>query len=182
MFLFLMFSSLSLFADDIREFEIENISIGDSALDHFSEAELKNAIDEGYKDKRFLTLGMWKEYKIYDVVQIQVKPNDSKYKIHSISGVIVSDNLANCYKKKNEIVNDLSKIFKNQKKTDFGRVKNPVEADPYGGTYDLVVFDFIDGSRMQVSCNDWSEKSEIVDNVKVEIFTQEVKNYLISKN
>ena len=114
-----MFSSLSLFADDIREFEIEDISIGDSALDHFSEAELKNAIDEGYKDKQFLTLGIWKEYELYDVVQIQVKPNDSKYKIHSISGVIVSDNLENCYKKKNEIVNDLSKIFKSQKKNGF---------------------------------------------------------------
>ena len=182
-FLVLMFSSLSSFADDIRDFQIEGMSIGDSALDYFSEEELKNANVESYKDKKFLMLGIWKEYKSYDVLQIYVKPNDSKYKIHAIAGVIIySDNLEDCYKKKDEIVNDLSENFKNQKKKDYGRVKNPVESDPYGGTYDLVVFHFIDGSRMQVSCNDWSEKSGIVDSVKVEVYSQEVVNYLKTKN
>ena len=81
-----------------------------------------------------------------------------------------------------EIVNDFSEIFKNLKEQDHGRLINPVETDPYGGTYDLVVFDFIDGSRMQVSCNDWSEKSGIVDSVKVEVYSQEVVNYLRTKN
>ena len=182
-FLFLMFSSLSSFADNIRDFQIENISIGDSALDHFSEEELKNANAESYKDKKFLFLGMWKEYKLYDVLQIYVKPNDSKYKIHAIAGVIIyRDNLEDCYKKKDEIVNDLTEDFKNLKKKDYGRLKNPVESDPYGGTYDLVIFEFIDGSVMQVSCNDWSEKSGIVDSVKLEVYSQEVVNYLKTKN
>jgi hypothetical protein len=170
-------------ADDIRDFQIEGMSIGDSALDYFSEEELKNANVESYKDKKFLMLGIWKEYKLYDVLQIYVKPNDNKYKIHAIAGVIIySDNLEGCYKKKDEIANDLSVNFKNLKKIDYGRLKNNVEADPYGGTYDLVGFEFIDGSVMQVSCNDWSEKSGIVDSVKVEVYSQEVVNYLNTKN
>ena len=170
-------------ADNIRDFQIEGMSIGDSALDYFSEEELKNANVESYKDKKFLMLGIWKEYKLYDVLQIYVKPNDSKYKIHAIAGVIIySDNLEDCYKKKDEIANDLSENFKNLKKNDYGRLKNPVESEPYGGTYDLIVFHFIDGSAMQVSCNDWSEKSEILDSVKVEVYSQEVVNYLSTKN
>ena len=32
-------------ADDIRDFEIEGMSIGDSLLDYFSENEIKNSID-----------------------------------------------------------------------------------------------------------------------------------------
>ena len=92
-----MFSSLSSFADNIRDFQIEGMSIGDSALDYFSEEELKNANVEGYKDKKFLMLGIWKEYKLYDVLQIYVKPNDSKYKMYAIAGVIIySDNLESC--------------------------------------------------------------------------------------
>ncbi len=169
-------------ANDIRDFQIEGMSIGDSALDYFSEDELKNANVESYKDKKFLMLGIWKEYKIYDVLQIYVKPNDSKYEIYGIAGVIAySDNLEACYKKMDEIANNFSVIFKNLKKQDHGRLINPVESDPYGGTYNLVSFDFTDRSRMQVSCNDWSEKSAIFDSVKVEIFSREVSIYLASK-
>jgi hypothetical protein len=183
LFLILFSFSAPSFADDIRDFQIEGMSVGDSALDYFSEEELKNASIESYEDKKFLMLGIWKEYKSYDVLQIYVKPNDSKYKIHAIAGVIVySDNLEGCYKKKDEITNDLSANFKNLKKDDRGRLKNSVEADPYGGTYDVVIFYFIDGSVMQVSCNDWSEKSGIVDSVKVEVYSQEVVNYLKKKN
>ena len=182
MILIFNLSNLS-FADDISDFQIEGMSIGDSALDYFSEDELKNARVESYKDKKFLMLGIWKEYKLYDALQIYVKPNDSKYEIHGIAGVIVySDDLEACYKKMDEIANDFSVIFKNLEKQDHGRLINPVESDPYGGTYDLISFEFTDRSRMQVSCNDWSEKSAIVDSVKVEVYSQEVAKYIDSKS
>ena len=38
--LFILFFSSSLFADDISDFEIEGMSIGDSALDYFSKEQL----------------------------------------------------------------------------------------------------------------------------------------------
>ena len=38
-------------ADDIRDFEIEGISIGDSLLNHFTKKELDNAL-ENYELKR----------------------------------------------------------------------------------------------------------------------------------
>ena len=80
-----------------------------------------------------------------------------------------------------EIVNDLSLILKNFYKADIGRLKNAVAADSYGGTYDLVTFKKRKeekSERIQVSCNDWSEKSGIIDSVKIEIFSEEFAYFL----
>ena len=165
-------------AEDIREFEIEGMSIGDSALDFFSSTEIDNANEESYPDRRFLALSIWKSFGPYEVMQIVVKPNDPKYELYAIVGVIpYRKNIDDCYKKMNEIVNEVSSALKNIKKTDYGRLDNPALSDPYGGTYDLVSFKFNDG-RAQVSCNDWSEKSKIVDSVKIELYSSEYDQYL----
>ena len=58
--LVLLFSS-SVVAEDISDFEIEGMSVGDSLLDYFSEAEIRDSIVTTY----------YKEYKIknYDITQ-----------------------------------------------------------------------------------------------------------------
>ena len=48
LFSFFLLSSSSVFADDISDFEIEGISIGDSLLDYMTEEEI---IDEIEKNK-----------------------------------------------------------------------------------------------------------------------------------
>ena len=41
-------------ADDIRDFQIEGISLGDSLLDYFSEEKInKSKRNYGYEDKKF---------------------------------------------------------------------------------------------------------------------------------
>ena len=45
-------------ADDISEFEIEGISIGDSALDFFTEGQIKDNSFDYYNDKLFRSF--WK--------------------------------------------------------------------------------------------------------------------------
>ena len=57
-------------ADDIKEFEVEGMSIGDSALDFFSSIEIDNAIDESYPDRRFLILTIYKSFGPYEIMQI----------------------------------------------------------------------------------------------------------------
>ena len=42
-------------AEDIRDFQIEGMSIGDSALDFFTKYEIENALDTGgYKSDKFI--------------------------------------------------------------------------------------------------------------------------------
>ena len=51
-FFILLFSS-SVFADEISNFEIEGISVGDSLLDYFSEEEIRNNIYHYYTQFTF---------------------------------------------------------------------------------------------------------------------------------
>ena len=66
--LILTFSFQSLTkADDIRDFEIEGMSIGDSLLDHMSEVEINNSILKSkYKDSSFVRVESYNNLKSYD--------------------------------------------------------------------------------------------------------------------
>ena len=61
-FFVLLFSS-SLFADDIKDYQIEGIGIGDNLLDHFSASEIKKNYQSDYykfkKDKSFLFISIF---------------------------------------------------------------------------------------------------------------------------
>ena len=82
-------------ADDISDFEIEGISVGDSALDYFSKSTLeKNKNLEWYDTKIFTPIAELKlnNSKIYESFQIAVKTNDKNYKIESIAGFVFYKN------------------------------------------------------------------------------------------
>ena len=65
--LILIFSFQSLTkADDIRDFQIEGISIGDSALDYFSKSKIKKA-KKLYPDKNFKLIN---EKEFYNFLEI----------------------------------------------------------------------------------------------------------------
>ena len=62
-------------ADDIRDFEIEGMSIGDSLLDYFSEKKIKNEEKNAYIWKtKFLINGFKSaKFKTYERVQFAYK-------------------------------------------------------------------------------------------------------------
>ena len=109
-------------ADDIKDFEIEGISIGDSALDYFSKKEIKDKKQNYYNDDKFVPseFEYLKIFKTYDAIQISYKKNDPNYKIYAIAGFLdYPSNINNCYKKMSEISNEISEIFANAQKQDF---------------------------------------------------------------
>ena len=83
-------------ADDIRDFEIEGMSIGDSLLDHFSEKNIIKELNSKYVFKYksdFIRIAagsgegfyLIKDTKQYDDIGITLKLNDKKFgfrKIH----------------------------------------------------------------------------------------------------
>ena len=71
--LFVMFFSSSVFADDISDFEIEGMSIGDSLLDYMSEEEIVEGIEKTKDMYHFLNepdkyseVYKWNNLKIYN--------------------------------------------------------------------------------------------------------------------
>ena len=157
-------------SDDIREFEIEGISIGDSALEYFNEKELTNKEDIlYYKSKtnqlfKFQTMSYRvyekpKKFLVYENIEFHLKKNDPKYIIESIAGILYFRNdLEGCIKKKNQIVSEMSELFKDTEKSVFD-LEPWLDLDPSGNTKTAhVYFSFKSGSYIEVSCYDWSDK------------------------
>jgi len=173
-------------ADDIRDFQIEGMSVGDSLLDYFSENKIKknNRNYTHYASDKFYVVGMDYEnsFKIYDVLDIHLKANDKKYIIKGIAGVIYFfENINDCYKQQDDIVSELSQIFKTAEVDNAGSAAHPADKTGKSKTTDIY-FDFKSGDSIKVSCFDWSEemtkKFRYGDHLRVSINTNELVKWL----
>ena len=65
-------------ANEINKFEIEGMSIGDSALEFFSEQDIKKNSQNYYKDKTFTPVqnDLYSFFKIYDAVDFDFRTGD----------------------------------------------------------------------------------------------------------
>lgn len=103
-----LFFAYSLYAEDISDFEIEGISIGDSALKFFSESDLIKNKKKYYKNKKFTPvegLKLKNNLKNYDFIDLNYKKNDENFIIFNISGRInFNKNIEDCYTKMDEII------------------------------------------------------------------------------
>ena len=154
-------------ADDIGDFQIEGMSVGDSLLDYFSEEEIKrNKVTNYYKVDKFLVANIFlPSFKTYNAIQVNYKKNDNKYIIHAIGGdIIYYNNIEDCYEKKDEIVAEISEILKSFKKKDSGRLRQSY--DKIGKSYATVI-SFLSSSNdeIHVACYDWSEEIKKAENV-----------------
>ena len=167
-------------ADDIRDFEIEGISIGDSALDYFSNNELKKSTDESATDRKYIVKSFFnREWILYEAIQISYKNSDKNKIIVGIGGVIdFPDNINSCKSEMYKISSELSKLFPNAIKKDWGKYKMPTNE----GHYFPITFDFKNLSRAMVSCQDWNKETGITDNLKVSLFSADYSEYLKRQN
>ena len=186
LFLILFSFSAPSFADDIRDLQIEGMSVGDSLLDYFNEKEIDdNFFIASYyeKNEKFLVYdskkGASDNFEIYDGLQLILKRNDKKLKINSLLGFTDYNNkIENCYKKQNEIVKEFSNSFKELKKKDWGILKTHNDKN---GNYKPVTFDFDNGDRIMVACYDWSPETNWFDSLKVSIYTKEYRDFIHSR-
>ena len=180
-FFVLFFSSLVV-ADDISDFEIEGISIGDSLLDHFNERELKEDFVKGLysnENDKFIIYEIEDiRFKNYDGLQIALKRNDKTMKIYSLIGnIIFEKNIEDCYFKEKNIVEDLSSLFTDLKKQDPGIL----DIKDGSGTFKPILFDFDNGDRILIACYDWKIETGWVDNLKVSLYSKEHRDFMREK-
>ena len=171
-------------ADDIKDFEIEGISIGDSLLDYYSKAEINSKNKNYYKDKNYLRVTFNPENSIYDKISYTFDPKDKKYIIHSVSGVLVFDNIQECLIKKDSINNELSQMFKNSKVVDSG--KRDHASDLTGESKSYSIYYWIKEAFVEISCYDFSEKLSkkknwVKNSLNINVVSKEFSDFLLTK-
>ena len=193
LYLFLIFFTLqtSSWADDIRDFEIEGMSIGDSLLDYFSEEQIKNqkqktqypgsdkfiiyTFNNNQQNKSF------DDFEIYDAITIDIMKYDKKYIIEALSGALrFRDNIDGCHEIKLEIENEFSTLFKNAKTT---KTKMEKLLDKSGESFTSIAEYLLPTEDVaQITCDDWSEKfASFPDALMVNLMSKKYYIFLVNE-
>ena len=176
-------------ADDIRDFQIEGMSVGDSLLDYFSEKEIEDnamydyykylptAYQKIYKVIEFVNLP---RFKIYDNVSVDFLMKDNKFINKTVNGILFFDNAKECYSQQKKIDKELSEIFKN---TDRQTNENNHGFDKTGNSKTKAINYWFDSDDLvTVICTDWSDEITKTygwsDNLAVEIKSKEYNQFL----
>ena len=173
-------------ADDIRDFQIEGISIGDSLLDHFSKKEVKDFFEIKYavnyypKSKKFFTLGTFSEGKIYKQILFGLKASDNKYIIYGVDGY-KRMSYQDCVKESKLIISEIKQLF-SKDKFSYRFYEKEHEGDASGNSIIFSHdFNFNSGDSIRVICTDWGKEMEAdhyFDNIAVAIGAKEYDDWL----
>ncbi len=161
-------------ADDIRDFEIEGISVGDSLLNYYSEKEIKKNIEiPSFKNKKFVPVYVEKIKKLdlYDSLDVWILDGDNSYKIYSVEGRInIYGTLNDCYKKQDEIINEIREIFDNNNVKERGIDIRKHSGDKSGkSTIRDNLFEFKNKDAVQISCLDYGKNVLGKDSISLSI-------------
>ena len=178
LYLFLLLFTLQTpsWADDIRDFQIEGMSIGDSLLDFVNEDKIlkeleRNKDDYDWTDGKFGDVYIYEETENYEYTSASVKIKDKKYIIYAVRGMINYEDVNVCFKKQKEISDQIQETFSNAKKT-----KNTFKssADPSGESFlHAIYFNFGSGGLIQVTCYEFSKKITFTNGLDVAISSEE---------
>jgi len=168
-------------ADDISEFEIEGMSLGESLLDHFTLEFIKNNSDYGdnYKSKEFFDVEILNhnsQFEIYDGIQIAVKSNDKSFIIHGIDGVKIYTNINKCLKDRKNIVEELSILFINADRFDRKKISHP----SYKNSFTTDTFlTLSNDNEVVISCYEFSKDTGFDHQLRVSMWSKELNLWLI---
>ncbi len=175
-------------SDDIKEFEIEGISIGDSLLEYLSIQKINNLKKfYSYKNKDVYQIVITNdilELETYEFLQLDLKAKDKNYNIPLIGAVIeFPKKIEKCKIKKEEITKDIMKAFPKLIR------KDDEKPHPADNSNDSMIYQsfFVlkSGDIIGIECEDWSNKLEkklnYTDRLKVTLVSSKHNNWLIKE-
>ncbi len=173
-------------ADDIKDFQIEGMSIGDSLIDHMSLEDInKNIFTNYYKDgkkRKYYATGYFGS-SMYDQVEIYLKNNDKTFKIKAISAFLKKPE--NCKSKKKKIVDDLKILFKNINPVTYNDIPHSFDKSGNSKQFQTGFLLKNDSNKdhIRVECTYWSDemkkKNQFVDTLSVGVYSTEVLRWVL---
>ena len=186
LFLILFSFSAPSFADDISDFQIEGISIGDSLLDHMSKEEIITQIENNKPLYHYTTDEFGQVYKYdglqtYFMMSFYVKPADKNFIIYAITGTLPhAEDINSCYKKMSEISKEFSATYKNAKKKEL--TYNHAVDQTGRSKVKEVNFIFKSDDKIKIICMDFEEslriKNNWIDGLDITIQRKEMTDWL----
>ena len=178
-------------ANDIRDLQIEGMSVGDSLLNYMSEIDIKKEIESTKNHYSYLEdplrfrevyfFSNNNNFNIYKTVSVMFKNNDTKYKIVFIRGMKdYVENLQGCISKRSEISEQIETIIPKYSK-DFREGKSRLDKSGKSTTNNIYYI-FNSGDGIILACNNWEEKLRKKNNwtegLSVVLRTNEVGSWL----
>ena len=169
-------------ADDIGDFQIEGLSVGDSLLNFASEKEIKSSISSNqYANDKYIIYMADKFIDLtnYDFLAATVKKNDNQYIVTSLKGAIFYKNLEECIKLRSEIRNFIEEIIT------FDDVEENTydSQDGIGVIHALQMYlkPYPSNEAIVLNCNDYYEKSGYKKDLSVSANEEDYAYFLINE-
>ena len=169
-------------ADDIRDFQIEGISIGDSLLKYYNLDQINNFFRHNYNNEKFYKLeiadqSLLNKLKKYNSLSFHFKKNDNKYIVQNLGGIIFYNEIEDCLSEKKIITEEISEAL-NVKLT-YSKLSATWDKNT---EYYQSEGEIGKGGVVAITCYDWSKKDEEnngwKDNLSIDIFNKEVATFI----
>ena len=154
-------------AEDIRDFELEGISLYESALNHFSKNELQKDTVDNYTSNKYTTSNIYDGLDMYDYIQISYKTDDRKYIIQDISAA-KNIKYKECLSQLDQVESDISSIYENSSKiSNDGKLTydHPVDKTGQSKVTDIAWY-FNTGDVIVAQCYNWQSDYGKMNNFK----------------
>ena len=172
--------------DDIWDFQIEGMRIGDSALDYFSEAQLEDN-EQGWHNYNYgeYSTSLLPGKEIYHWLQITYKNDDDDFTIEALAGILEKRNYDNkeCNKELNTVALNMSELFENTKQERKQTYKLTADASrkyPFTGKsiVTAISFDFLDEGSIVFACYNMDKATKQNDYFRTDVRSRAFVNYL----
>ena len=169
-----LFLGFKVYADNISDFQIKGMSLGDSALKYYSKASIDSNTKNWYKGKKYKTSAIGN-------IQISYKSKDEKYILEGIDLVETMD-ISKCLNQIDLEVQAVKEQFSNNVK-----LKGPFRSKHWADKtkkswFDTYEFKFPTKDFIFVECYNWSDKITSnegwIDHIRFMITADEFNNFL----
>ena len=165
-------------ADDIRDLQLEGMSIGDSLLSYFNKDEIKSKkffFKAQKENKKYASLTIDSNLEIYKKLTINFI--NKSYKIGAMSAFVNIGNINECEKTRKIIVNDISSLFLNTKKESYVKPHFLHKDSNINTTLWRLENGFV-----RVACYDWSISSGFPLELRIDTASNNYADFLDTIN
>jgi len=163
----LFFQTISL-ADNIQNFQIGGMKLGDSALDYFSESQLENN-EQGWHNYSYneYSTSYMPSKGIYNWFLVSYKNYDNNFIIEGLVGGLEKGNfnINECNNKLDVNALNISELFKStiqEEKKSYELTQDAVRTYPFTGKSIVtsLSFNFLDGAKIILECYDMEKEAK----------------------